>query len=239
MKPRSLALALGTALWGVALAGLAGPLAGDKPNVLFLMADDLRPELGCYGAGHVISPNIESPGQARPDVRACLLPAGVVQPVARLDADRTAARLAGHLEPADTPPPAPPGHRHAAATFQEQRLLHGVVLARFSTTGGRTFMATRSRGVCRNSCTTRVTTMTNRGSKGKPPGNEIKLPRSTIRDVPGRGLFRRPDCDPSHRVASGVEKKQEAVFFGRRFLETAICRSTPQSATGTCTTLPR
>ncbi len=48
MKPRSLVLALGTALWG---AGLAGPLAGDKPNVLFLMADDLRPELGCTAPG--------------------------------------------------------------------------------------------------------------------------------------------------------------------------------------------
>ena len=32
------------------MTGLAGPLAGDKPNVLFLMADDLRPELGYYAA---------------------------------------------------------------------------------------------------------------------------------------------------------------------------------------------
>ena len=31
----------------------------EKPNVLFISVDDLRPELGCYGATYVKSPNLD------------------------------------------------------------------------------------------------------------------------------------------------------------------------------------
>jgi len=43
------------------LTGLAAPLwsQAKKPNVLFIAVDDLRPELGCYGAKTILSPNID------------------------------------------------------------------------------------------------------------------------------------------------------------------------------------
>ena len=46
MKSRSLALALGIALWGMPLMDLAGPALGDNANTLFLMAADLVPRTG-------------------------------------------------------------------------------------------------------------------------------------------------------------------------------------------------
>ena len=43
------------------LAAVSNPAhAADRLNVLFLMSDDLRPELGCYGTPHVKTPHIDA-----------------------------------------------------------------------------------------------------------------------------------------------------------------------------------
>src|SRR3954449_8771859 len=41
--------------------GAEGP---GRPNVVFLISDDLRPELGCYGNPHVRTPNIDALARA-------------------------------------------------------------------------------------------------------------------------------------------------------------------------------
>lgn len=53
---------LGTSLAALGTGLLANrTMAADteRPNVLFIAIDDLRPQLGCYGHGHIHTPNIE------------------------------------------------------------------------------------------------------------------------------------------------------------------------------------
>ncbi|MBC8373624.1 MAG: sulfatase [Phycisphaerae bacterium] len=42
-----------------ALKSIGAEAARERMNVLFIAVDDLRPELGCYGARHIKSPNID------------------------------------------------------------------------------------------------------------------------------------------------------------------------------------
>ena len=44
---------------GCLLAIAGGVQAAERPNVLFIAVDDLRPELGCYGSSVAITPNLD------------------------------------------------------------------------------------------------------------------------------------------------------------------------------------
>jgi iduronate 2-sulfatase len=46
-------------LTAVLLVCACTAVAAEKPNILFIALDDLRPELGCYGQSHIHSPNID------------------------------------------------------------------------------------------------------------------------------------------------------------------------------------
>src|SRR5690606_28521988 len=57
---RLFALLLGVLCLAASPLHAAEKPAGKRPNVLFIAVDDLRPELGCYGAKHILSPHIDA-----------------------------------------------------------------------------------------------------------------------------------------------------------------------------------
>ena len=58
MKQRP-AFLIAAILFGSHSAAMAADSTPQKPNILFIAVDDLRPELGCYGMDHIKSPNID------------------------------------------------------------------------------------------------------------------------------------------------------------------------------------
>jgi len=56
---RKILAALGVVLASLFETATAAPASASKPNVLFIVADDLRPDLGCYGNRSVHSPNLD------------------------------------------------------------------------------------------------------------------------------------------------------------------------------------
>ncbi|MDB4548354.1 hypothetical protein N9Z93_03705, partial [Akkermansiaceae bacterium] len=52
---------LGALFWHSVVSGslLVSSVVGKPLNVVMIAVDDMRPELGCYGATHVKSPNID------------------------------------------------------------------------------------------------------------------------------------------------------------------------------------
>ena len=43
----------------VFLSGICPEIKASKPNILMIIVDDLRPQLGCYGHKETYSPNID------------------------------------------------------------------------------------------------------------------------------------------------------------------------------------
>lgn len=71
-------LALG--LLAVVLAPAAFGATAAKPNILLICVDDLRPELGCYGASYIKSPNIDRLAKESVTFDRCYVQVAVCNP---------------------------------------------------------------------------------------------------------------------------------------------------------------
>jgi len=58
-QTRSILFSLGMVMAPSLTGAQDKTLKPDTPNILFIAVDDLRPELGCYGQTHIVSPNID------------------------------------------------------------------------------------------------------------------------------------------------------------------------------------
>lgn len=78
----------------VLLSLVAEAATAEAPNVLWVMSDDLRPQLGCYGDSVVKTPHLDRLAErsVRFD-RACAV--RHLQPFAQLDAERIASEYDG------------------------------------------------------------------------------------------------------------------------------------------------
>ena len=46
-------------LWAAVIELVAAPLASERPNILWIVAEDISPFFGCYGSADAITPNID------------------------------------------------------------------------------------------------------------------------------------------------------------------------------------
>ena len=74
------------------VSALCAARAAERPNILFIAVDDLRPEFGAYGANYIKSPNLDRLAEGGHHVQPRLLPAGGLFADALEPADRHAAR---------------------------------------------------------------------------------------------------------------------------------------------------
>ncbi len=153
-----------------------------QPNVLFIAVDDLRPELGCYGAAHIKSPQHRPAGAKRTAVRARLLPGGRVQSVAQQRAERLPAGHDGRARQPALPAPEHAGRAHAAAAFQKPRLHQPLARQKSSITAKGSRATTRNRGASRRGITASPTGTGSRRNPSTTSSNSRRCPRTGSRN---------------------------------------------------------